>query len=85
VCAGFGDRIVYDPVVMDQAITFIERVGFPVFVALFVLIRLEPLVREVLTTLKEMVITMRVFARLELDDSDEPDSIESEDDGVEGL
>ena len=40
---------------MDNIITFIDRIGFPVFVSVFLLIRINPALQQINTTLARLL------------------------------
>ena len=43
---------------MEQAVNFISSVGFPVFVAVYLLIRLEPTIRELQKTITVLTVVV---------------------------
>jgi len=59
----------------DAAVSFTQKLGFPMFVATFLLLRVDKKLWEILVTLKGLLVVVKVLARLDADE-DEPDDEE---------
>lgn len=57
---------------MDEAAAnIIGKLGFPIFVATFLLLRVDKTLREILVLLGELMVAVKVLAQLEGEDEDE--------------
>jgi len=66
--------------VYDAIASMISKLGFPIFVATFLLLRVDKTLRDILALLGELVTAVKVLARLEdeVEDEDEAEDAEAE-------
>ncbi|HUX16558.1 MAG TPA: YvrJ family protein [Phycisphaerae bacterium] len=53
---------------------FIQKLGFPIFVAVFLLLRVDKTLRDILVILKGLSTAVKVLASLPEDDEEEEDA-----------
>ena len=65
----------------DAIYSMISKLGFPIFVATFLLLRVDRTLRDILALLSELVIAVKVLAQLaDEDEGEEAVEVEAEDD-----
>ncbi len=67
----------------DAIAAVISKLGFPIFVATFLLLRVDKTLRDILALLTELVTAVKVLARLEEEDVEDEDE-DDEDSSEEG-
>lgn len=56
--------------IADAIYSMISKLGFPIFVATFLLLRVDRTLRDTLALLSELVIAVKVLAQLEAEDEE---------------